>query len=96
MSSLLRRLRKAEARDPNAKARRIAQQKAERVQAMLAKAPPLPFGVQQADYVKALAHMRRTFPDHSGRELHELAVEACVEFTKEQQVQRVLAGRGKA
>jgi hypothetical protein len=68
----------------NARERRLAQ--------MQERIPPLPFGVQKADYIKALAHMRRTYPEKSGRALHDLAVEACVAFEQERQVQRVLAG----
>lgn len=102
MSSLLRKLtRKATAkREPGFRrsglslqqATRVSNEKERRIARMQERIPVLPPGVQKGDYVAALAHMRRNYPEKSGRALHDLAVEACVEFEAEKQVQRVLAG----
>jgi len=107
MSSLLRKLQRSAAKKrlgPHAdktgitlsKATRLNNQRERRIAQMQERIPPLPFGVQKADYIKALAHMRRTYPEKSGRALHDLAVEACVAYEHEKQVQRVLAGKGRA
>lgn len=71
---------------------RIANEKERRIARMQERIPALPPGIQKSDYLNALAHMRRTYPERSGRALHDLAVEACVAFEHERQVQRVLAG----
>ncbi len=105
MSSLQRKLTRAAAakREPGwrksgvslQKATAIANEKERRIARMQERIPALPPGVQKGEYMATLAHMRRNYPEKSGRAIHDLAVEACVAFQHEKQVQRVLAGRGK-
>ena len=106
MSSLLRKLQRGAAKKAMPKlaraglslqkATRINNERERRIARMQERIPALPSGVQKGEYMAALAHMRRTYPEKSGRAIHDLAVEACVEFEHEKQVQRVLAGRGKS